>query len=265
MNNLYDIPAQLIAGAFLVLLLMAVELGHALGRRVDARDWEISSGAYATMAGAVLGLLGLLLAFSFGMADARYGARKAVVLKEANAIGTAYLRASFLDASTEPRMKALMRQYVDARMAEYEGHSDAQTEQRSQTRIAALQQQLWTLAASGEAYREPKAASFSLFTSSLNDVIDVSSEQKAARDNRVPDAVLWLLFSVAVLSGALGGFAFGATRHRNVLVTLTFSVLVSLVVFTILDLDRPRRGVIQVDLTPMRELQESLGQPEPAR
>ncbi len=254
MNNLYDTPAELIAGAFLILLLMAVELGHALGRRVDVRDWEKSSGAYTTLAGAVLGLLGLLLAFSFGMADARYGARKAVVLKEANAIGTASLRASFLDASTEPRMKALMRQYVDARMADYAVRSDGQTE-----RTAALQQELWTLAAAGDAYREPKAAGLSLLTSALNDVIDVSSEQKAARDNRVPDAVLWLLFSVAVLSGALGGFAFGATRHRNMLVTLTFSVLVSLVIFTILDLDRPRRGVIQVDLTPMRELQESLG------
>ncbi len=74
----------------------------------------------------------------------------------------------------------------------------------------------------------------------------------------MPDAVLWLLFSVAILSGALGGFAFGATRHRNLLVMLTFSVLVSMVIFTILDLDRPRRGVIQVDLAPMRELQESL-------
>ena len=259
MNNLYDIPAQLIAGAFLALLLMAVEIGHALGRRVDERAWEKSSGAYTTMAGAVLGLLGLLLAFSFGMADARYGARKAVVLKEANAIGTAYLRASFLDASTEPRMKALMHQYVDARMADYAARPDGQTERRSQARTAALQQQLWTLAASGEAYREPRAVGLSLLTSSLNDVIDVSSEHKAARDNRVPDAVLWLLFSVAILSGALGGFAFGATRHRNMLVTLAFSVLVSMVIFTIIDLDRPRRGVIQVDLAPMRELQESLG------
>lgn len=259
MNSLYDIPAELIAGAFLILLLMAVELGHALGRRVDVRDWEKSSGAYTTLAGAVLGLLGLLLAFSFGMADARYGARKAVVLKEANAIGTASLRASFLDAPTELRMKALMHQYVDARMADYTVRSDGQTEQQSQARTAALQQALWTLAAAGDAYREPKAAGLSLLTSALNDVIDVSSEQKAARDNRVPDAVLWLLFSVAVLSGALGGFAFGATRHRNMLVTLTFSVLVSLVIFTILDLDRPRRGVIQVDLAPMRELRESLG------
>ncbi len=258
MNNLYDTPAELIAGAFLILLLVAAELGHALGRRVDASVWEKSSGAYTTMAGAVLGLLGLLLAFSFGMADARYGARKAVVLKEANAIGTAYLRASFLDASTEPHMKALMRQYVDARMADYVARYDRPTEQQSQVRIAALQQQLWTLAAAGEAYREPRTAGLSLLTSSLNDVIDVSSEYKAARDNRVPGAVLWLLFSVAILSGALGGFAFGATRHRNLLVTLTFSVLVSMVIFTILDLDRPRRGVIQVDLAPMRELQESL-------
>jgi len=89
-------------------------------------------------------------------------------------------------------------------------------------------------------------------------VIDVSGERKAARENRVPDAVLWLLFVVAILSGALGGFDFGATRHRHLLVTVVFAVLVTMVIFTILDLDRPRRGVIQVDQMPMLDLQTSL-------
>src|SRR5882724_12889817 len=140
MNNLYDAPAALVAGVFLILLLAAVELGHAFGRRVDPGVWERSSGAYSTLAGAVLGLLGLLLAFSFGMADARYSARKALVLKEANAIGTAYLRTSFLDASAEPRMKALMRRYVDMRVEYHAAGSDRQKEEQAFARAAALQQ-----------------------------------------------------------------------------------------------------------------------------
>jgi hypothetical protein len=252
--NLYDTPAPLIAGAFFVLMLVAVEFGHRLGRRLDAGVWDKSNGAYSTLTGAVLGLLGLLLAFSFSMADARYSARKAIVLKEANAIGTAYLRTSFLEASNETRMKALMREYVDARL----DYQDPQKEVQALAHAQRLQEQMWALVASGEAYREPKAVSLSLLASSLNDVIDVSGERKAARDNRVPDAVLWLLFVVAVLSGTLGGFAFGATRHRNLTVTIAFTVLVTMVVFTILDLDRPRRGVIQVDQTPMLDLQASL-------
>lgn len=257
-NFLYDLPAALIAIGFFILLLVAVEVGRRLGRRIDPDAWERSSGAYATLTGAVLGLLGLLLAFSFSMADARYGARKALVLKEANAIGTAYLRASFLDASNEPRMRALMRQYVEVRVAYHAIVSDSQKEDQALAQAAALQQQMWDLGASADAYREPKAPAMSLLTTALNEVIDVSAERKAARDNRVPEAVLWLLFVVAMLSGALGGFAFGAARHRNLLVTIAFAMLVTMVIFTILDLDRPRRGVIQVDQSPMLDLQASL-------
>ena len=258
MFNLYDTPAALIAVAFFLLMFAAVELGHILGRRVDPAVWDKSNGAYSTLTGAVLGLLGLLLAFSFNMADTRYNARKAVLLKEANAIGTAYLRTSFLEAPVEARMKDVIRQYVDALVGHQTVGMTQSQEAKLLARALSLQDQMWTLAASAEAYREPKGISLSLLSSAINDVIDVRSERKAARENRVPDEVLWLLFVIAMLSGTLGGFAFGATRHRNLTVTISFIVLVTMVVFTILDLDRPRRGVIQVDQSPMLELQASL-------
>lgn len=258
MFKLYDTPAALIAVAFLILMLVAVEVGHALGRRVDSAAWETSSGAYSTLTGAVLGLLGLLLAFSFGMADTRYNARKAIVLKEANAIGTAYLRTSFLRPPVEAQAKNVIRDYVDAVVTYNGSGADRASETQALQRALALQDRLWALSTPAEAYLEPQGVRLSLFSASINELIDVSSERKAARDNRVPDAVLLLLFVVGILSATMGGFAFGATRHRNLIVTLSFTVLVTMVVFTILDLDRPRRGLIQVDQAPMLELQASL-------
>ena len=258
MFTLYDTPAALIASVFFILMLVAVEVGQALGRRVDSAAWATSSGAYSTVTGAVLGLLGLLLAFSFGMADTRYNARKAVVLKEANVIGTAYLRTSFLRPPVEAQAKNLIRDYVDAVVAYNGSGTDRALESQSLQRALVLQNQMWALSNPADGYLEPQAIRLSLLSASINELIDVSSERKAARDNRVPDEVLLLLFVVGVLSATMGGFAFGATRHRNWIVTLSFTVLVTMVVFTILDLDRPRRGLIQVDQAPMLDLRASL-------
>lgn len=204
----------------------------------------------------MLGLLGLLLAFSFGMASARYDSRKAVLLKEINAIGTAYLRADFLEPGAQKEMKTLMRQYVDLRV-DYNaaGHAPA-AESRAFADATALQ--LWKLAAASELYLEPKAVRLSMLASALNDMIDVSADRKEARQNRVPELVLWMLLVTAGLSGALGGYAFGAAGHRSLLATLGFAVMVSKVVFTIPDLDRPRRGLIQVDYAGMNELRQSM-------
>lgn len=261
MNFLYEIDAALLAAAFFALLVLAVEAGRTAGRRVEAAVWDRVSGPFGTFAGTMLGLLGLLgllLAFSFGMASARYDSRKAALLKEINAIGTAYLRADFLEPGAQKEMKTLMRQYVELRV-DYNaaGHAPA-AESRAFADATALQLQMWKLAAASELYLEPKAVRLSMLASALNDMIDVSADREEARQNRVPELVLWMLLVTAGLSGALGGYAFGAAGHRSLLATLGFAVMVSKVVFTILDLDRPRRGLIQVDYAGMNELRQSM-------
>ena len=258
MNFLYEIDAAVLAVVFFVLLVLAVEAGRKAGRRVEALVWERVSGPFGTFAGTVLGLLGLLLAFSFGMASARYDSRKVVLLKEVNAIGTAWLRADFLEPAAQQQMKTLMRAYVDQRVAGDNARHDPAAEARAFEQAAALQLQMWKLAAANDAYLEPKAIRLSMLASALNDMIDVSADRKEARQNRVPELVLWMLLVTAALSGALGGYAFGAAGHRSLLATLGFAVMVSMVVFTILDLDRPRRGLIQVDYSGMTELRQSL-------
>lgn len=258
MNFLYGIDAAVLAAVFFVLLVLAVEAGRAAGRRVEAAVWARVSGPFGTFAGTVLGLLGLLLAFSFSLASARYDARKAVLLKEVNAIGTAWLRADFLEPGAQQQVKTLMRAYVDQRVAYDNARHDPAAEARAFDHAAALQLQIWKLAAANDAYLEPKAIRLSMLASALNDVIDVSADRKEARQNRVPELVLWMLLVTAAVSGALGGYAFGAAGHRSLLATLGFSVMVSMVVFTILDLDRPRRGLIQVDYSGMTELRQSL-------
>ena len=179
------------------------------------------------------------------------------MLREASAIGTTYLRAGFLEEPARVQIQELLRTYVDARL-QYDDANSGQTQvERATTKTKRLQRELWALV-STEARRDPHATHVLWLAQSLNDVIDLSSEQASARDNHVPETVLWMLLVAAVLTGFLGGYACGATAQRNVLVTSVFAVLVTLVIYAILDLDRPRRGLIRVNQQAMSSLRESL-------
>ncbi|HTD07012.1 hypothetical protein [Undibacterium sp.] len=257
MEVLYSFDAWQLALILLFLLLVVIEAGYRIGRRGDPAEYERSSSVFSTLMGAALALLGLLLAFSFAMASARYDLRKGVILKEANAIGTVYLRTDLLaDAARDP-LKKLLRQYVEVRLSGYQAGIDGNKARQAAGRTEALQQQIWAIA-SDEMKRE-KTVNSSLFVSALNDMIDVSSEQSDASANHVPESVIWLLLVSALLTGALSGYACGAIGYRNLFATCTFALLVSLVIFSILDLDRPQRGLIQVNKQALQSLQQSIG------
>ncbi|MES2069939.1 MAG: hypothetical protein V4488_06295 [Pseudomonadota bacterium] len=256
MEVLYSIDAWQVALVLLCLLLAAIEAGYRFGRRSDPVEYERSSSVFSTLMGAALALLGLLLAFSFAMASARYDLRKGVILKEANAIGTTYLRTDLLGDAVRAPVKKLLQQYVDVRLSSYRSGIDRARIKQVAGQTEALQQQIWAIA-SAELRRE-KAINNSLFVAALNDMIDVSSEQSDAGENHVPESVIWLLLVSALLTGALSGYACGAIGHRNLFATCTFALLVSLVIFSILDLDRPQRGLIRVNQHPLLSLQQSM-------
>ncbi len=257
MEVLYAMSAWQVALALFLLLVLTTESAYQLGRRRSRTMPARSTTASSMVPGAVLGLLGLLLAFSFSMAVTRYDLRKQAVRREANAVGTCYLRAGLLGDPATARMHDLLRTYVDVRLAYYEAGIDAAGLARVAAETECLQRALWTLVA-GEAQRDPSPVGAALVVQSLNDVIAVSAEREAARQNQIPDVVLLLVFAGVLVSGIVVGYAFGHEERRNVLASLLFAVLVTLVVFTILDLDRPRRGLIHVSQQAMLTLRESL-------
>lgn len=258
MVDLYDIPSPLLCAVLLVALLASMEAGHLIGRRTQEAHWDVTSNAFLTLSSAVMALLGLLLAFSFSMSVTRHDARQTVILKEANTIETTYMRSDFLLAEPSRGIKLLLRAYLDQRISYHAAGHDSPAMREHLTKSQALQNQVWALAANPDNYREPKGALLGMFASSVNELSDISSEAQFARDNRVPSAVIWLLFVVTLVAGAMGGYAFGAKRQRNWLAFAGFALMITIVVYTILDLDRPLRGLITVDQAPMLALKAGL-------
>jgi hypothetical protein len=247
-------------GLFLVivvLFLAAVEGGYRLGdyrRGLPGPEKDAPVGA---MVGATLGLLAFMLAFTFGMASSRFDTRKELVLDEANAIGTTYLRAAMLPERRE-EIRALLRSYADARLEAFRSGWAAEQILRSE----AIQNQLWS-AATALGLQHSESIVVGLFVQSLNEVIDLHAKRvTAGLRNRIPGAIWAALLTIATLSmGAMGyhGGLVGTTRSLAIIVVaVTFSAVINL----ISDLDRPQEGSLTVSQQALIDVRQSMNPPE---
>ena len=171
--------------ALLAALLICIEVGHRVGKRIGT---EGAHGVPSDLAGALLGMLGLLLGFTVSMAESRFDARKHLVVEEANAIGTAMLRARLLPAPFDAQSRAVFVKYLDGRMRWGEAAGD-DAQQNNQARLDGERQaQLWELATAASMQRpSPITATY---IAALNDVIDLQAERAQMRANRIPQTVL---------------------------------------------------------------------------
>jgi hypothetical protein len=245
------IPALLLV--VFLLTLAAVEAGYWLGKWRLRREHEHDAMAGATV-GITLGLLAFTLAFTFAMAAERFEARRSVVLEEANAIGTTYLRALMLPAPAASEVRGLLRQYVDARL-----EAAAQPEKIGEVivRSEELQNRLWQQAV-GAAAAQADSVMTGLFITSLNEVIDVHAKRVIAVRNRIPDVIWAFLLVTAVLGMASMGYHTGLTGSRRTVAVIFLTLAFSGAMTLIADLDRPREGFLQVSQQAMLDLQASM-------
>lgn len=204
-------------------------------------------------------LLALLLAFTFSAALQRYDDRSQAVVAEANAIGTTYLRAQLLPKGMHDEVQGLLRQYLDARIQEGRINTTDTAERESPLRQANLMAtQLWGHAVRA-AEKDGRPVTSGLFIQSLNELIDAYGTRDASLNRHVPEIVLFLMFATIVMTTATLGYASGSAGHRVTLAAFVLVMLIALVVFLIVDLDRPRRGIIQVSQESLLNLQQSFG------
>jgi hypothetical protein len=205
---------------------------------------------------AVLAVLGLLLAFTVSMAVSRYDARKQALVTETNAIKTAYLRAQLLSDSQRTAIVALLRQYVDARLAT--DRPDWNTDTALQNKIAALQQQIWSQSmAIGQ--QDPQSDTVALYIQSVNEMFDAQSARDTARLDTLPGSALDLQFAVAMLGLGILGYSSGLGRGRSLVSTILLALLITVVVVIIIDLDQPYRGFITISQQSLFQLRQSMG------
>jgi len=260
---LYELPSALIMVVLLTGMLAANEAGHrfGMGRRSD-RGAGHKEQTNATLA-SILATLALLLGFTFTMSLQRYDARGEASVQEANTIGTAFLRSQLLADDMENDAQEALARYIAHRIDSVGidlAHPDVR---REAGRIARqLQAETWSLAVFA-AENDPNSSNTNLYIRSVNDMIDSYANRQASLDKHLPAIVLYLLFLMLIIAEAVLGYAGGIALSRPKVATLSLSVLIVLVLFLVFDLDRPRRGFVQVSQAGMLQLEELIAeQPE---
>lgn len=242
----------------LVGFFVVFECGFWIGQRQRSALDEPTKSWIITINMAILGIFGLLLAFSFSMAQHRFELRKQLVVEEANAIGTTYLRAQWLPEPHRTDISTLLRRYVDVRLpSDLHVRKMEDVVQEGVVLSEQLHNQLWSHAV--EIAKKGSASPvIALFLATLNDMIDLNTKRLAAFENRVPEIILLLLYGLAAFTLLITGYGCGFTNRQNILATFPLIGLLALFLFVIVDLDRPGRGLIKVSQQSMIRLQQQL-------
>jgi hypothetical protein len=249
-----------------VVVLGATALGVFLGRRVRHLSDALKE-PFGVLQAALLGVVGLILAFGLSLAVTRYENRRDAVVDEANAIGTTFLRAQTLPAPIRSQSIALLRTYGQSALKLTDDVPGSSQQQATVDREDDVQRRLWALNGRALALR-PIDSAPRLYEETLNEMIDAQATRVAGLNNRVPSAVLFLeVFGAALALGLLAAYL--SIVGRGFVAVSLAAVLVTGLLFVTCDLDRPTRGPIQVPDTAVKavndEMQLPPAAPPPAR
>lgn len=237
-----------------IVLIITADLGYRFGVSSKKKNPDQVKN-YSAFQGAILGLLGLLLGFSFAMAVGRYETRFTLVVEEANSIGTTWLRADFLPEQHKLEVKKLLLRYTELRVKS-KGMRDKSKVSELVKESDDLQQSLWAQAVA--AAKESPGPIIMGFITSLNQTIDLQSSRLAARDHHVPGGVWLLLLIVAGCGCWIGSFGGGKGGHRSSFNQIMFPLLIAIVITLISDIDQSQKGLIHVSQKPIEDLYKSM-------
>jgi hypothetical protein len=238
----FTLTAVLTAAGLFAGVLLFLEFGRRIGLR--RLKQEVDGAGGGVVEGAVFALLGLLIAFTFSGAAARFDDRRNLIVDEANAVGTAYLRIDLLPAAAQGEMRNLFRRYLDARLAVYRALPDLEAAREHLASSNRIQQEIWVRAVAESA--DSQSARM-LLLPALNEMFDITTKRTMAAQAHPPDVVFGLLFVFALCAALLAGSAMAWPESRRWLHSATFAFALAGSVYVIIDMEFPRVGLIRVD------------------
>lgn len=239
---LFNTPTSIIALLLLFSILLFYVLGTIVGYHQKINNPEAKSDGVGPLESALLGLLALLLSFTFSMSSSRHDKRISLAIEEANDISTAVLRADLYPDSIRNLFRKDFKEYVEARIAYDEAGLDPQLIAQKLDDAEMISAAIWATA-SNASRNSNLAMPHSVMAPSLNAMIDVVTSREAARVARVPDLIMWLLIILNLLGSFTIGYAKNA-KQKDWIILSIYAFMTVATIFAILDLDRPKRGII---------------------
>jgi hypothetical protein len=257
---IFYLPAGAIAIVLFISILLVFRLGVFLRQRILLKNKDKEFGDFGAFNGAIMGLLALLMAFTFGMSNSRYDARREAVVKEANAISTAILRTDIYPDSMRMVLRGLFRQYLEARIGYFQAGVDTQKTKEEYMLANKISSQIWSITANYAKVNDVTTRTSQLIPA-LNDMIDIVTTRQAAGEAHLPPSIIYFLLGLCLCVA----FIMGYDKNQKIdwIVPIGFAFVLSFTILIIFDLDRPRRGFITLDKPNQKivELREMLVEP----
>jgi hypothetical protein len=236
-----------VAIAIFLGILLCLVVGRAVGQRAVARHGAAGLPNVGSLEAAVFALLGLLIAFTFSGALTRFDLRRAQVVDEANAVGTAYLRIALLPTSTQPALRESLRDYVDARIATYSSLPDIEMANWQLARSQQLQSEIWSLAVAAVRTPDSRPETELLLLPAINQMFDLATVRLTATKLHPPLIIYVMLAGLALAAALLAGYQTAGEKGYDWMHKIGFAAIVSLTVYVILDIEYPRLGFVRLD------------------
>jgi len=240
-----------VGGGVALMLFVGILASLRAGRRIGLRAIERAGGApnasIGSLEAAVFALLGLMIAFTFSGALARFDLRRVQAVDESNAVGTAWLRIDLLPAQAQPALRDTFRRYVDSRIATYRALPDIAAARAEIERSQVLQAELWKLAVAATRVPGVPTSAEILVMPALNDMFDISATRIAATRIHPPTIIYLMLIGLALTAALLAGYQSAGEKGYDWVHKVGFAAIVALTVYVILDIEYPRLGFVRLD------------------
>ena len=244
LSLLQSSSSLLLAAIIFIMIIVFYLFGHDLRNKVIKKNPDYSTIELGAINGTLLGLLGLLLAFTFSMASSRFDNRRQVIIEEANNIGTVILRTDIYPDSVRQLLRANLKEYVEARIAFYQVGMDEKKIIEYYLKADSLSGKIWLIAANYASINNSLTITSQMIPA-LNAMIDITTTRRAAGEATIPDSIMYFLFILCLGSSFLLGY--DNKNKIDWIVVMGLAVMLSITVFNIIDLDRPRSGLINMD------------------
>lgn len=239
---LYNIPAPLLVGILFIGIILFYIIGLRVMQYKKSKDPSYAPDGLGPLEGAVLGLLSLLLAFTFNQSASHYDVRRDLLVGEGNDIGTALFRSELYPDSLNLAFRNDFKEYITARIAYYEAGTNEERIVSTMQEANDISMRIWLRAASISRLPGDPTRSMQMIPA-INNMIDAMSKREEARKKHVPESILWLLFLLCLTGSFIIGYASKSRKIDNVILC-TYSLMTVMTIYFILELDRPRRGII---------------------
>jgi len=245
MNGLYQIPVIILAVPFFILLVLFYWLGHKFKKFQTNKNPDINSSGLGPAESSLLGLTALLLSFAFGISASKFDTRRQIIVEESNDIGTTILRCDLYPDSIRNAFRADLKDYLEERIQYYEVGDDQEKIKKAFDDGNNISAKCWHRAARLSHNLDNRVATAQMIPA-LNAMIDITTTREASRKALVPRLIMDILPIMIIISAFLLGYG-SKSEERNWVVILAFSLMSTLTLYLVFELDRPRKGFINLD------------------